>query len=140
MKLLALRKPDEIFKKSPNLVINCADKPFGIDIFFDKASTKYNIPVIFGSYASTTINTVAKIPGKTINISDFLDDNAITNKSMINSEIPTSVIAPATFMVASMVSYYVVMLLTSLRTPTTAIQIDMDGWKVLKYDISKKRS
>ncbi|GLB46505.1 hypothetical protein WR164_04840 [Philodulcilactobacillus myokoensis] len=59
---------------------------------------------------------------------------------MINSEIPTSVIAPATFMVASMVSYYVVMLLTSLRTPTTAIQIDMDGWKVLKYDISKKRS
>lgn len=137
-KIIVQKDVDLLFEYSPDIVINCADKPFEIDRMFDKSSNTYNIPVVFGSYASTTINTIAKIPGKTIDISDFLDDNAITNDSIIDSSFPTSVIAPATFMVSGMISYYSTMILTGIRTPTEAIQIDMDGWDIFKYDISKK--
>ncbi len=129
---------DDIYNKKPSLVINCADKPLGIDIWFDKASTKYNVPVVFGSYASTTINTIAKVPDQTVNISDFLDQNAISPDTLIDCSFPAAVIAPATFMVAGMVSYYAVMILTRLRKIDKAVQIDMDGWDLLKYDISRK--
>lgn len=127
-----------IFEEKPSLIINCADKPLGIDIWFDRASTEYKIPVVYGSYASTTINTIAKIPNQTMNIGDFLDENAILPDTLIDCTFPTAVIAPATFMVSGIVAYYSIMILTGLRNMTTAIQIDMDGWDVLTYDISKK--
>ncbi|GBG93856.1 hypothetical protein LFYK43_03150 [Ligilactobacillus salitolerans] len=125
----------EMVSQDINLIINCADTPKEIDIWADKVSSELKIPVVFGSYASTTINTIAKIPDYSVDIKDFLASNAITSESIISTDFDTAVISPVTFMAAGMVGYYAVMILTKLRRPSTAIQIDLDGWEVLKYDI-----
>lgn len=125
-------------KSSIDLIINCMDKPKNIDKWFDKVSTEYNIPVIFGSYASTCANVFSKVPNITLNYSDFLDENGIGNESIINYEFPTAVIAPVTYMAAGLVAYNAILLLTKLRLPTTAVQLDFDNWEVLKFNVKKQ--
>lgn len=134
---LDLQSTIESLKRPINLMINCMDKPKNIDKWFDKLSDKYNIPVLFGSYASTCANVFPKIPNVTLNYSDFLGENGIEDDSIVKCEFPTAVIAPVTYMAAGLVAYDAVLLLTELRLPTTAIQIDFDSWETLHFDIKK---
>ncbi|WEV38483.1 ThiF family adenylyltransferase [Lactobacillus sp. ESL0680] len=120
-----------------NIIIDSIDSPEDGNKWFDEISTQLNIPVIFGSYASTCCNVFSKIPNITINYMDFLGKEKITDDCLIKHEFPTAVISPITSVAAGLVSYNTIMLLTQLRIPDQAIQIDFDGWKVLKYDIKK---
>lgn len=80
-----------------DLIINCMDRPKNIDRWFDSISNQFNIPVIFGSYASTCANVFVKIPKITINYSDFVGENGIEADTLVKCEFPTAVIAPVTY-------------------------------------------
>jgi molybdopterin-synthase adenylyltransferase len=45
-------------------------------------------------------------------------------------------ISSVTAMAAGMASYYAIMFLTGIRIPKDAIQIDFDGWTILKINVS----
>lgn len=69
---------------------------------------------------------------------DFLGKEQIADDHLIDYHFPAAIIAPVTYMAAGLVSYNAIMLLTGLRVPTEAVQIDFDGWTIEKYDVRKK--
>ena len=119
-----------------DLIVDCMDKPAELDNWFDEISNLMNIPVIFSSYASTAANVYVKIPGVTQDYSKFLGKEQITQDCIIDNTFPMAAISSVTVMAAGMSSFNAIMLLTRLRVPTEAIQIDFDGWTVLKLDVS----
>ena len=120
-----------------DLIIDSMDKTNDNE-WFDRISNKVNKPVIFGSYASTSSNVFVKIPGVTVDYMDFLGKEQIADDHLIDYHFPAAIIAPVTYMAAGLVGYNAIMLLTGLRVPTEAVQIDFDGWTIEKYDVRKK--
>lgn len=122
-----------------DIAICCSDTPrLKIDYWFDDLCHKYNIPFIVGSYASTVVNYLHIIPNKTISLKQFYDFCLITDEHLLPTEVPMSVIAPISYMAASMIAYKVFDSLTGLVGLIDNIQIDCTDWTVIPYDISKE--
>lgn len=121
-----------------DIALCCADTPrIEIDYWFDDLAHKYTRPIIVDSYASTVINYLHIIPGKTISLREFYRDFMITDDHVLDSRIPYSVISPISYMAASIISYKVLDTLTGLLNLTDYIQIDCMNFEVYKHDIKK---
>ncbi len=119
-----------------DLIVNSMDQPAELDSWFNEVSNKTKKAVIFSSYASTATNVYPKIPGVTRDYSEFLGKEQITKDCIIDNSFPMAAISSVTAMAAGMASYYAIMFLTGIRIPKDAIQIDFDGWTILKINIS----
>lgn len=124
-----------------DISICCADtSKYEIDEWFDIVSKKYEKPYVSGSYASTCINTFCIDPTETISARELYDKYG-TSKIQVLEELnlPTSVIAPITYMAAGLVSYKVFTYITKLNYRTDVVQIDILDWTVERYDIKKQQ-
>lgn len=123
-----------------DLSICCADTPkYIIDTWFDELSIEFNRPFVSGSYASTVINTFCMHPEKTITSSELYGGHGATREQLLtNLSVPTSVIAPVTFLAAGLISYQTQCVITGLNYKPEAVQIDVFNWGAYKYDLSKK--
>lgn len=119
-----------------DLIVNSMDQLAELDSWFDEVSNKTKKAVIFSSYASTATNVYHKIPGVTRDYSEFLGKEQITKDCIIDNSFPMAAISSVTAMAAGMASYYAIMFLTGIRIPKDAIQIDFDGWTILKINVS----
>lgn len=130
-----------LFKKYEfDLAICCADSPkIQIDYWFDEVAHTFNKPFIVGSYASTVINRCCIIPNKTLTLKEFYGEYMATDDHLLSSKIPTSIIAPISFMSAGMIAYKVFNFITGLNHTNEAIQLDIIDWGVSKYDLSIKK-
>ncbi|WP_436889312.1 ThiF family adenylyltransferase [Mammaliicoccus sciuri] len=122
-----------------DLSICCADTPkYEIDEWFDIVSKKYNKPYIAGSYASTCINTFCIDTKETVSAVELYEKYGASRVQMLEElNLPTSVIAPITYMAAGLVSYKVFTYITKLNYRTDVVQIDILDWTVERYDIKK---
>ena len=119
-----------------DLSICCADTPYlDIDYWFDDLAHEYKIPLIVGSYASTVVNYLCIIPEKTISLRDFYSQYAISDDTILDTKAPTSVIAPISYLAASLISYKAFDVLTNLVNTTNYIQIDCLDWRVYQFEI-----
>lgn len=121
-----------------DLIVNSMDQPPELDGWFDEVSKKTKKAVIFSSYASTAANVYPKIPGVTRDYSEFLGKEQITKDCIIDNSFPMAAISSVTAMAAGMSSYYAIMFLTGIRIPKDAIQIDFDGWTILKVNVATR--
>ena len=130
-----------IFEKYEfDLAVCCADKPtIKIDYWFDEVSHMFNKPFIIGSYASTVINRCCIIPNETITLNEFYGEYMATDDHLLKSLVPTSIIAPISYMSAGMIAYKVFNFITKLNHTNEAIQLDIIDWRVSKYDLSIKK-
>lgn len=121
-----------------NVVVCCADTPrIQIDYWFDELTEKYKIPLLIGSYASTVVNYLAIQPGKTISLKDFYDRYAVTDDQLLDNDYITSVIAPISYLAASMISFKIFDVLTGLVDLPFYMQLDCLDWKVVTLDESE---
>lgn len=123
-----------------DISVCCADTPkYEIDTWFDKFAAEYNIPYVAGSYASTVINTFCVNPGKTISSSELYGERGASREQLLERlDLPTSVVAPITYMASGLIAYQVQSVLLNLNYSRQAVQIDIFNWNVYKYDLEKK--
>lgn len=125
---------EKMIDEQDSLIINSMDKPAELDNWVDSVSNKYKIPVVFGSYAATATNVYPKIPKVSMNYSDFLGEEQITEDCIIDNTFPMGTLSSVTAVAAGFVSYTaIIMILTGLRTPKEGIQMDFDNWSIYKF-------
>ncbi|WP_297815088.1 ThiF family adenylyltransferase [uncultured Lactobacillus sp.] len=124
---------EKIINTKDSLIVNSMDKPAELDNWVDTVSNKYNIPVVFGSYAATATNVYPKTPNVSLNYSDFLGKEQITEDCIIDNTFPMGTLSSVTAVAAGFVSYTAIMMLTGLRIPKEGIQMDFDGWSIYKF-------
>lgn len=124
---------EKMIDEQDSLIINSMDKPAELDNWVDSVSNKYRIPVVFGSYAATATNVYPKIPKVSMNYSDFLGEEQITEDCIIDNTFPMGTLSSVTAVAAGFVSYTAIMILTGLRTPKEGIQMDFDNWSIYKF-------
>lgn len=129
---------EKIINKEDSLIINSMDKPAKLDNWVDSVSNKYNVPVVFGSYAATATNVYPKVPKLSIDYGDFLGEEQITEDCIIDNTFPMGTLSSVTAVAAGFVSYTAIMMLTGLRTPKEGVQMDFDGWTIYKFPNHKR--
>lgn len=121
-----------------DILICCADTPhFEIDFWFDEIAHEYNVPYVSGSYASTVINCHIIVPNETISVKEFYGEYAITDNNLLDSKIPTAIIAPVAYMAAGLIAYRTFSFLTQLNYQPIAVQIDLLDWSIHQFDLRK---
>lgn len=129
---------EDVIDSKDTIIINSMDKPAELDKWVDFIANKYNIPAVFGSYAATSTNVYPKIPEISMNYSDFLGEEQITEDCIIDNTFPMGTLSSVTAVAAGFVSYTAIMIITGLRVPREGIQMDFDGWSITKFPNQEK--
>lgn len=118
-----------------DIAVCCADTPrIEIDYWFDDLAHKYDSPFIAGSYASTVVNYLYIVPGKTISLREFYKRHMISDDHILENYPSTSVIAPISYMSAALIAYKIFTELTGLLKIIDFMQIDCIDWKISRYE------
>lgn len=118
-----------------DIAVCCADTPrIEIDYWFDDLAHKYASPFIAGSYASTVVNYLYIVPGKTISLREFYKKHMISDDHILENYPSTSVIAPISYMSAALIAYKIFTELTGLLKIIDFMQIDCIDWKISRYE------